>query len=420
MKERYTIQTQDHFSEENMAVRKHIAKVLDEALASAGLFDVYNDINYGGMLYDQEKGLLSFLEHSVTLSIQYFAEVRMTAGVDIIKCRLLMTTTEIPHNARTDVYALYAHVGARCPFKPDNKALRITSFTLKDQSGNTDYALYTCPAKPIATINKFLATRGAPPLDTLKSNKLLADIKSIGMGASYTVELIEQGITISDVYYNEEKDVLFPSCMSGKPRHYFELYDNLQEEGILSLLRVWKCDSNGSIPVGRALLWRGKEGVEYLDRVYMYTLNSTPVEKAVQAMRECLTERGIMKCVHEPTAQAYGLMYRHINLSVPPSALRTDSLPYMDSFYYIDDDNGVLRTQCPSTHRRMRTARTTNGSVCESKIYVDGSCYEECDCIEVTDDITDLPVPTHMVLAIASEGDPTYAIRDSYRHLFTR
>jgi hypothetical protein len=412
MKARLQIVTQDHYNPENEAVRSLIVTVIQDKL-SGGYLCSY------GMVYNQQEGLLSFVEHSSDLGSQLFAEVGVTTGHDTIVCKVVLPLSGITEQAKTDLLALYALTGSRCPFDMSNKALRVTGCSVRSLVSDSDRCLYTTPAKPIVAINRFLATREAPPLDTPTSNKLLADIKSLIAGATYTVEYIDQYTTISEVYNYEDKDRWFPSCMSGKPRCYFELYDNLQADNKLSMLRVWKHDHTGRTAVGRALVWIGAEGTLYLDRVYMYTLNSTPVNNAVKAMTTFLKENGIEKCVHEPTANAYGLLYKHVNLKVNAEALACDSLPYIDSLHYLDS-SGVLRTRLPDTHCRILHAKLTDGSVPEYAIAVNGSLYAEDDCVEVDDDIAELPVPRHMVGRVdATDLEPArWVVKDNYRCYF--
>lgn len=191
-----------------------------------------------------------------------------------------------------------------------------------------------CSGKPVATINKWLKRYDLPPIDTERSNRWLADISTALAAREFTVEWIPEYVPISEVYSEWEGDEAegspeLGSCMSGISSTFFELYDDLQRAGKLTMLLI----KDRGLHCGRALVWRDNNEL-YLDRVYCIRMNSAFPQKAIDAVRQFLGDEGIEKCVYSTDGFSMHLSHRRLSVRVPYCTDRYDSVPYVDSLRY--------------------------------------------------------------------------------------
>jgi hypothetical protein len=191
-----------------------------------------------------------------------------------------------------------------------------------------------CSGKPVATINKWLKRYDLPPIDTERSNRWLADISTALAAREFTVEWIPDSIPISEVYSEWEGEDAdnapeLGSCMSGNSSCFFELYDDLQQAGKLTMLLI----KDRGLHCGRALVWRDNNEL-YLDRVYCVRMNSAFPQKALDAVHQFLKDEGIVKCVYSTDGFSMHLFHRRLSVHLPHGADRYESVPYADSLRY--------------------------------------------------------------------------------------
>lgn len=218
-----------------------------------------------------------------------------------------------------------------------------------------------CSGRPVATINKWLKRYDLPPIDTETTNRWLAQVSTILSSKQYTVEWIPKGISISEVYsaWEGDEDEDHPelgSCMSGQDDTYFEMYDDLQRDGVLTMMLI---KVNGR-HCGRALVWIDG-GQYYLDRVYCVRVNSAFPERAVSAVKDFLAQEKVEKCVYHTDRFSANLSHRV--LSVCCATLDNyNCVPYVDSlrFWYSD---GILSSRSDRSCHMLAELTNTDGSL---------------------------------------------------------
>lgn len=219
-----------------------------------------------------------------------------------------------------------------------------------------------CSGKPVATINKWLKRYGLPPIDTERSNRWLADISTALASREFTVEWIPEYVPISEVYSEWEGEDAseapeLGSCMSGNSSSFFDLYDDLQRAGKLTMMLI----KDRGLHCGRALVWRDNNEL-YLDRVYCIRLNSAFPQKAIDAVHQFLKDEGIEKCVYSTDGFSMHLTHRRLSVRLPHCADRYESVPYVDSLRYWYND-GYLSSSSERGAFLMAELNRTDGEL---------------------------------------------------------
>lgn len=215
-----------------------------------------------------------------------------------------------------------------------------------------------CSGKPVATINKWLKRYDLPPIDTERSNRWLADISTALAAREFTVEWIPEGVKISEVYSEWEGEDAdnapeLGSCMSGNNSDYFELYDDLQGAGKLTMMLI----KDRGRHCGRALVWRDCNQL-YLDRVYCIRINSAFPQKAVEAVHRFIGDEGIEKCVYSTDKFSMHLTSCFLSVRLPYGSENYECVPYVDSMRFWYDDGYLSSSSQRSSRLRAELNRT--------------------------------------------------------------
>ena len=252
-------------------------------------------------------------------------------------------------------------------------------------------ARFTDSSRVVSCINNFLKYMAFPPMPTVKTNPILAAIESVHKLAGYSCEWLHDDESISDVYSGEDSgETGYSSCMSGKPSNYFELYDDLERDGRLSLVHLVDGEGNRR---GRALCWKGSNPNDlYLDRLYLPEYSSVQDPLAQAAFKEFCIANGITKTVFQKTADALDLEFKSISIRMPSPLYDYDYAPYADSMYRVCED-GKLRNHSGGGYAVLTELRNTDGSIdLESEeseepegIYIcrHGDTFDEDECVTI-------------------------------------
>ena len=306
----------------------------------------------------------------------------------------------------------------RLPFDPlDSKSgIRFVtrdSFAVYSSDGK---ARFTDSSRVVSCINNFLKYTGFPPMPTVKTNPILAAIESVHKLAGYSCEWLHDDESISDVYNDEDSGTTgYSSCMSGKPTSFFELYDDLEIDGSLSLVHLIDGEGNRR---GRALCWKGSNPNDlYLDRLYLPEYSSVQDPLAQAAFKEFCIANGITKTVFQKTADALDLEFKSISIKMPIHIHNYHYAPYADSMYRVCED-GKLRNHSGSGYAVLTELRNTDGSVDLEQeepdgIYIcrHGDTFPEDECVTVRDGTWELAEDCEQ-LESHYYGRNTYELKD--------
>ena len=191
------------------------------------------------------------------------------------------------------------------------------------------------------------------------------DIEMLVSEDKELVEIVE-GEQIRKCYlednYEEIKGQLGNSCMRyERCQSYLDIYVKNPEVCKLLVLR----GDTGKVK-GRALLWTLSDGSKYIDR--MYTIDDS--DKII--FKEWGLKNGIPKNYDNTNDEVGEVKLKNLDFS---------KYPYMDSFYYLDNQNGVLYSgdSDEDDHLKLRDTNggyeSTNGRVRD----IDGDWIDEDD-----------------------------------------
>ncbi|WP_440993578.1 hypothetical protein [Cysteiniphilum litorale] len=173
---------------------------------------------------------------------------------------------------------------------------------------------------------------------------------------------------ISDIYTMPRQGggSLGSSCMQGKPKDWFEIYDNEPAIGCLVAM-----DRDGQL-VGRAITWQVDSGATCCDRRYG---TSSYIEEAIASY-------AMQNGMYCKSNNDYDLVRRWVNADKEIPSFQSVTLtqeeytyyPYMDTFKYLNTYDGVLSCIDNSSHDAELTSTggySTSIGYCES-------CQEHC------------------------------------------
>ena len=129
--------------------------------------------------------------------------------------------------------------------------------------------------------------------------------------------------------YFQRSGTLGSSCMAGAPDSWLELYTANPEVGLV----IYKSIDDSDKIIGRALLWKLKDGKEFLDRVY--TINDSDV----QLFRDYAKENGWYSKYYNSSSndnKAYAPDGSTVTLDliVNLTDASMDNFPYLDTLKY--------------------------------------------------------------------------------------
>lgn len=138
--------------------------------------------------------------------------------------------------------------------------------------------------------------------------------------------------------YYERKGTLGQSCMSNVPTRYFDIY--MKNPDVCSLVIFRSVEDNDKI-IGRALLWKLRDGKEFLDRIY--TINDSDV----QLFRDYAKEMGWYVKYYNSSSDSNQAIDSNgntvrLNLIVDIKRGSYDAYPYLDTLKYWSRDDGTL------------------------------------------------------------------------------
>ena len=336
---------------------------------------------------------------------------------------------EVPYYITSvqDLVGYAARSGIRFPFPRDDKSgIRFASRYSHSVCCEDEKARFTDPKRVVSCIQSFLKYTGHDPIDQSVTNPLLAAIAEAHAEEAYHCEFIGDGVSISDVYSNEVKNALrYVSCMAGAPASYFELYDSLQEDGSLTMIRLK--NGRGEFK-GRALCWIGSNPDDYyLDRLYVPVANGVQIPDCVGAFQRFCNENGINKAVYSRTAASIGLELKNISIELPHEIGYYDSYPYVDSMYRAYSDGRLRNHSNVSDSYVVAELQHTdgtaqfddddeyvlleNGDRCslEEAVEVDGRWYHIDDCTRTVND-------DYCLTCECEKLNPLYYNRYDYAH----
>lgn len=118
------------------------------------------------------------------------------------------------------------------------------------------------------------------------------------------------------------KSTLGRSCMNDKPKYFFDIYTKNPDKVSLLILK----DTIDDKIIGRALLWRSKDGI-VMDRVYYFD--------------EYVYEKFNLYSVDKKYLHRGDLISSRVKLDVYGEKSITN-YPYLDTYKYLDEYNGIL------------------------------------------------------------------------------
>ena len=286
------------------------------------------------------------------------------------------------------------------PMMLDKKATRGMEPVCISHTPNSE--LYRGGGRTVAELNKWLSDLNFRKLTVPEGNSILSRLDDVRSKYVYSVDWNDK--PISEEYNSERGSTSeMGSCMSGKPTSYFEMYDELEKQGKLRMIRI----KRGGEPAGRALVWFD-EGKAYLDRVYLHYVNNSWPTHAINLLKEFIKSEGIENYIYGSSGSV-GDGLRHaptfkIRVDFDPDYF--DEVPYVDTMRYFTD--GYLR-QDSGDIEFCNTDGTHSG-------YDRVECYHgeirsECDCVH--SDIYNDYVPDDMAVSVRRPcGDTTYVYDD--------
>jgi hypothetical protein len=131
--------------------------------------------------------------------------------------------------------------------------------------------------------------------------------------------------------YFQRSGTLGSSCMAGAPESWLEVYTANPEVGLV----IYKSMDDTDKIIGRALLWKLKDGKEFLDRIY--TVNDSDV----QLFRDYAKENGWYYKEHNNSSDSgYAIAPDgsrvRLDLTVNLTDASMDNFPYLDTLKYFN------------------------------------------------------------------------------------
>jgi hypothetical protein len=131
--------------------------------------------------------------------------------------------------------------------------------------------------------------------------------------------------------YFQRSGTLGSSCMAGAPESWLEVYTANPEVGLV----IYKSMDDTEKIIGRALLWKLKDGKEFLDRIY--TVNDSDV----QLFRDYAKENGWYYKEHNNSSDSgYAIAPDgsrvRLDLTVNLTDASMDNFPYLDTLKYFN------------------------------------------------------------------------------------
>lgn len=169
-----------------------------------------------------------------------------------------------------------------------------------------------------------------------------------------------------DNYFSSTKGTLGNSCMAGKPDDYFDIYVANPER----VRMVIMYDDNGEIKdgkyksdkiVARALLWNTDQGEVVMDRIY------TNFDKDVELFKKFAE---MNKWWHKKNQNSesnfisqMGNVSKTKDYTIKLSVWDLDEYPYLDTFSYLDMENGILANNYEFGSGFTHALGNTNGTI---------------------------------------------------------
>ncbi len=171
--------------------------------------------------------------------------------------------------------------------------------------------------------------------------------------------------------YYERKGTLGQSCMSNVPTRYFDIY--MKNPDVCSLVIFRSVEENDKI-IGRAILWKLRDGKEFLDRIY--TINDSDV----QLFRDYAKEMGWYVKYYNSSSDSNQAIDSNgntvrLNLIVDIKKGKYDSYPYLDTLKYWLPDDGTLSSEKSSGDYVLED---TGGDYLTGCDYCDGGGRTTC------------------------------------------
>jgi len=233
-----------------------------------------------------------------------------------------------------------------------NRILRDTG--LKDISGfqpGSDYKFWKEGRTPEFGIGRWVRRVFAEvikaPLTDPKIELFVNAYKSVYDSRTAIDLSVVEGEDIRTNYlesnYLEIKGQLGNSCMRYEGcQSYLDIY--VQNPQVCKLLVL----KEGGKVKGRALLWNLSNGKKYIDRIY------TIQDSDKNIFKEWAESNGF--------DINYDMSTSNLNLSVNLKTSSFDKYPYMDTFEYYDDQNGILYEEIPDMHEDKEILRLKSTS----------------------------------------------------------
>jgi hypothetical protein len=146
---------------------------------------------------------------------------------------------------------------------------------------------------------------------------------------------VVRGSDIAHWYHNENyfqrSGTLGSSCMASAPESWLEVYTANPEVGLV----IYKSIDDTEKIIGRALLWKLKDGKEYLDRIY--TVNDSDV----QLFRDYAKENGWYYKENNNSSDSSNAIAPdgsrvNLDLIVNLTDASMDNFPYLDTLKYFN------------------------------------------------------------------------------------
>jgi hypothetical protein len=208
--------------------------------------------------------------------------------------------------------------------------------------------------------------------------------------------------------YYQRSGTLGSSCMAGAPESWLEVYTANPEVGLV----IYKSMDDTEKIIGRALLWKLRDGKEFLDRVY--TVNDSDV----QLFRDYAKENGWYYKQYNNSSDS-GMAIApdgssvNLDLTVNLTDASMDNFPYLDTLkyfnprrktisnedtggcYFLEDTGGDYVRPCDTCGGSGRTECSDcdgNGTVdcsnCEGSGHIEDEEGNETDCPDCDGDGT--------------------------------
>jgi hypothetical protein len=143
----------------------------------------------------------------------------------------------------------------------------------------------------------------------------------------------------SSTYY-ERRGTLGSSCMSSAPDSWLEVYTANPEVGLV----IYKSMDDSEKIIGRALLWKLRDGKEFLDRIY--TVNDSDV----QLFRDYAKENGWYYKEYNNSSDSSNAIAPDgsrvsLDLTVNLTDASMDNFPYLDTLKYFNPRSKTISSE---------------------------------------------------------------------------